>query len=162
MLVLAIDPGTEKSAVIGYASGGPVVTSYGIPRNGEVIELLRSSRIRVPYDHLAIEMVAAYGMTVGREVFETCVWIGRFIEAAAQPYTLIYRHDVKMNLCGTDRAKEKNVNQALRDRLGPVGTKRRPGPTYGMKTHLWSALAIAVTYCDLFTSGDLDTSGIPY
>jgi hypothetical protein len=36
------------------------------------------------------------------------------------------------------------VRQALIDRLGPQGTKKNPGPTYGMRSHLWAALAVAV------------------
>jgi len=27
---------------------------------------------------------------------------------------------------------------------GAVGTKKAPGPLYGVKTHMWSALAVAV------------------
>ena len=27
-------------------------------------------------------MVACYGMPVGKEVFDTCIWIGRFIQEA--------------------------------------------------------------------------------
>jgi len=96
---------------------------------------------------LAIEMIASYGMAVGREVFETCVWIGRFIEAWHSPddVRLIYRKDVKMYLCGTPRAKDANIRQALIDLLGPQGTKKQPGPTYGVKSHAWAALAVAVT-----------------
>jgi hypothetical protein len=36
------------------------------------------------------------------------------------------------------------VRQALIDRLGLQGTKKAPGPTYGIKSHEWAALAVAV------------------
>ena len=29
-----------------------------------------------------------------------------------------------------------------------VGTKKAPGPLHGVKSHLWSALALAVTHYD--------------
>ena len=97
--------------------------------------------------HVVVEMVASYGMPVGKEVFETCVWIGRFMQVWHDPdaVRLIYRRDVKLHLCGSARAKDGNIRQALIDKLGPQGTKKAPGPTYGVKSHAWAALALAVT-----------------
>jgi hypothetical protein len=80
--------------------------------------------------------------TVG--CFETCVWIGRFTEVARVEPTLCYRKDIKLFLCGTMRAKDANIRQALLDLIGPQGTKAQPGPTYGIKSHSWAALAVAV------------------
>lgn len=100
----------------------------------------------VAADRMAIEMVAHYGMPVGKEVFDTCVWIGRFLQVWPRPdeVELVYRGDVKLELCGTRRAKDPNVRQALIDRLGKPGTKKVPGATYGVTGHIWSALAVAV------------------
>jgi hypothetical protein len=42
------------------------------------------------------------------------------------------------------RAKDANIRQALLDLIGPQGTKAQPGPTYGIKSHTWAALAVAV------------------
>jgi len=42
------------------------------------------------------------------------------------------------------RAKDANIRQALLDLIGPQGTKKTPGPTYGIKSHTWAALAVAV------------------
>lgn len=81
------------------------------------------------YDLLVIEMIASYGMAVGQTVFETCVWIGRFVEIASFnniKFEYIYRKDEKMNLCYSMKAKDSNIRQALIDRFGPVGTKRNP------------------------------------
>jgi hypothetical protein len=74
-------------------------------------------------------------------------WIGRFQQAWRDPeeVRLVYRREVKLHLCGSMKAKDANVWQALIDKLGPVGTKACPGPLYGVKSHARSALAVAVT-----------------
>lgn len=143
MNIIAIDPGCTESAWLVYIGGK--IHDFGKHENEYVRDYLLCSP---PPDHLAVEMIASYGMPVGKEVFETCLWIGRFIEAWNKPYTLIYRKDVKMHLCGTTRAKDANVRQALIDRFGPPGTKGNPGATYGISKDVWSALAVAVTHCD--------------
>lgn len=139
--ILAIDPGTEESGWV-YFWNGKVVGS-GVDPNRDVLAKIRESGA----DVLAIEMVASYGMPVGREVFETCVWIGRMVESWRSPESvkLVYRKDVKLHLCGSPRAKDANIRQALIDRVGPQGVKASPGPTYGVKSHAWAALGVAVT-----------------
>ncbi len=137
--ILAIDPGTEQS---GWCLFNGTVLGSGVAPNAAILTLPRATTMT-----LAIEMVASYGMPVGREVFETVRWIGRFQQAwhAPEEVRLIYRRDVKLHLCGSMRAKDPHVWQALLDKLGPVGTKANPGPLYGVKSHARSALAVAVT-----------------
>jgi hypothetical protein len=139
--ILAIDPGTTESGWCLFEDGR--VTQSGIRTNEDIVADLDFDRICA--DELAIEMIASYGMPVGREVFETCVWIGRFIQASHWDFRLIYRRDVKMYLCNSAKAKDANVRQALIDKLGSVGTKKQPGPLYGVKSHAWAAVAVAVT-----------------
>jgi len=140
--ILAIDPGCTDSAWILYKDGE--IITFGKNLNSEVMNIVKFGNGQ----HLAVEMIASYGMPVGKEVFETCVWIGRFLEAWNGDHTLIYRKDVKMHLCGSMRAKDANIRQALIDRFGPAGTKKAPGGTYGISKDVWSALAVAVTYAD--------------
>ena len=144
-MILAIDPGTEQSGWCQF-SNGEVIAS-GVCPNSEMLLFLQKHIF--PY-RLAIEMVASYGMPVGREVFETCVWIGRFKQAWHDPdaVRLVYRRDVKLALCGSMKAKDANIRQALIDKLGPVGTKKVPGPLYGVKSHAWAAVAVAAVLGD--------------
>lgn len=136
--LLALDPGTTETAFVLW-DGARVLEAEHWPN-----EDIRQVLIGREYDFLAVEMIASYGMAVGREVFETCLWIGRFLEIARTETRLCYRRDVKLHLCQSPRAKDANIRQALIDRLGPQGTKAKPGPTYGMRSHLWAALAVAV------------------
>lgn len=147
--MLAIDPGTIQSAWVLYRDGD--VIDAGITENGEFI-----TRLHEFFGHsedMAVEMIASYGMPVGREVFETCLWIGRFIEhwlSLGGSHTLIYRKDVKMHLCQSMKAKDANIRQALIDLFGPgkelaIGKKASPGPLYGFKADMWAALGVAVT-----------------
>ena len=139
--ILAIDPGPTRSAFVRW-DGQRVIDSAWCD-NGEVRDVIAMNRRKGP---IAIEMIASYGMAVGADVFQTCVEIGRFVEVAEGHALLVFRRDVKMHLCGSARAKDANIRQALLDRLGPVGTKKAPGPLYGVKSHIWAALAVAITY----------------
>lgn len=145
-LILAIDPGTEQSGWCTFEASR--VVESGVSPNADVLQHIQQCRKWISLvDMLAIEMIASYGMAVGREVFETCVWIGRFQQAWRDPEAvrLIYRRDVKLHLCGSVKAKDANIRQALIDKLGPIGPKAAPGPLYGVKSHAWAAVAVAVT-----------------
>lgn len=135
--ILAIDPGPTHSAFVLF---NDTIADHGHVPNPEMRQIL----IGRDYDRVACEMIASYGMAVGASVFETCVWIGRFVEIARGDTQLCYRKDVKLHLCNSPRAKDANVRQALIDLLGPQGTKKNPGPTFGIKSHTWAALAVAV------------------
>tara|TARA_Y100001963_G_scaffold158965_1_gene260586 strand:+ start:124 stop:600 length:477 start_codon:yes stop_codon:yes gene_type:complete len=158
MLLLSIDPGSEQSGWVVYDSAydprtGCVVAA-GISPNAELLERVRGGGA----DQLVVEMIASYGMPVGREVFDTCVWIGRFWEAFPGERDRVYRKDVKMCVCSDPRAKDSNVRQALIDMFGPgrsraIGTKGEPGPLYGFKRDMWAALAVAVTWIEAGNGG---------
>jgi len=151
MLTLGIDPGTTQSGWV--LLGDNTVICSGVNQNDEVLGALENYYMEGA--DIAIEMIASYGMPVGREVFETCVWIGRFVQAWPQPQAvrLVYRKDVKLHLCGTPRAKDPNVRQALIDlypatgggKTPQIGTKSQPGPLFGVSSHAWPALGVAVT-----------------
>lgn len=148
-MILAIDPGTTESGWCLFA-GQKGVAMSGVDKNSALLGMLLQHDNWPQHDILAIEMIASYGMPVGREVFESCVWIGRFVQSWRAPddVRLIYRRDVKLHLCDSSKAKDTNIRQALIDRLGPIGTKKDPGPLYGVKSHAWAALAVAVTCFD--------------
>jgi hypothetical protein len=153
-LVLAIDPGTEESGWVIYDPVFHNVHSSAIAPNRDLVRYLRLGQNRWPSDFLAVEMIGHYGtgMAPGKEVYDTCVWIGRFVEAweAATGIRahLMLRNRVKLHLCGSARAKDPNIRAALIDKLGAPGTKKDPGPTYGIKSHLWAALGVAVAYSE--------------
>lgn len=144
-MILAIDPGTTESGYVRF--DGDRVWTCGVVGNETMLAWLDDTSHPAEGTTLAIEMIASYGMAVGREVFETCVWIGRFKQAWHDPEAvrLVYRKDVKLHLCGSPRAKDANIRAALIDMIGPAGTKKAPGPTYGVTKHAWAALAVAVT-----------------
>jgi hypothetical protein len=123
------------------------VLGSGVLANEAMLARVEEAGRSGEVDELALEMIASYGMAVGAEVFETVRWIGRMQQVWRDPEAvrLVYRRDVKLHLCGSARAKDQNVRQALIDSLGPVGVKKTPGPLYGVKSHAWSALAVAVT-----------------
>lgn len=161
MRILAIDPGPNASACLGW--DGEKVFNIGMFDNEEILN--STPFFGQMYDLITIEMIASYGMGVGKEVFETCVWIGRFIErcqSLACPFKLVYRLQIKTHLCHSARAKDSNIRQAIIDRFGgkdkAIGKKANPGPLWGVKSHLWAALALALFTQDLQGSGSPDSA----
>lgn len=153
--LLAIDPGNEQSAFVVLDVETCVPVAFGKEFNEELASRLASLVSRV--DHVVIEMVASYGMPVGKEVFETCVQIGRFMEiahAGGIDAERLYRLDVKLHLCHDSRAKDSNVRQALVDRFAPAasnhgkGSKADPSVFYGFARDTWAAMAIGVCFAD--------------
>lgn len=152
--ILAIDPGTTESAYVTYNASTATLIGLGKMPNNELRGVLAHRPWHDAPGVIVCEMIESYGMRfVGAETYETCVWIGRFI-AAAEPMRVerIFRTRVKEHLLGARKGKDSDVNQALADRFGGTaakGTKRAPGPLYGVAGDIWAALAVAVTWADL-------------
>lgn len=136
--VFAVDPGPKESAFVEW-DGDRIIQHDKQPN-----ECLLALRTRA---QPVIEMIASLGMPVGAEVFDTCIWIGKFMQAWGSA-ELMFRREVKLHLCNDSRAKDGNIRQALIDRLGAPGTKANPGVTYGISGDEWQALALAVTWWD--------------
>ena len=158
-LILGIDPGPTTSGVVLYDPGQRVVVEASATMDYNVLMFALEHGIyfgRECQPHIACEMIANMGMAVGKEVFETCVQIGRIswsIERKGGEVQKIKRTDIKLAICGTARAKDPNIRQALIDSIGAVGTKKAPGPLYGVTSHAWSALAVAVVAAQRIEKG---------
>lgn len=154
MKIMAIDPGNIESA---YCT---MFEDYR-PLNFEKIDNLHlaellESRYFASVDRFVIERVACYGMPVGREVFNTCEWIGRFTQIILSQYGrmphYILRMDEKMEICHDVRAGDSNIRRALIDRFAQhdlkngKGTKKNPDFFYGFAKDIWAAYAVGYTY----------------
>lgn len=156
--VFAIDPGPTQSTYVRavFTGGGGlldnevrIVGAASMPNE----ELCAMFKLPPDMDdtHVVCEMVACYGMPVGKETFETVRWIGRYeqrlLDNGLRFHTMNRLH-VKLAICNDSRAKDGNIRQGLINRYGEPGTKRAPGVLYGISGHAWQALALAVAYKD--------------
>lgn len=148
-MILAIDPGPEKSGVVVYDNDRKVIVESCIEENDRVICRMHTlSKIEV-----IIEWVEPYGARVGSTTFRTVYWIGRFAESARREvgdrWTLVSRRDLKRKWGLPMNATDTDIRNYILDMFGgirkvAVGTKKQPGPLYGLKGHCWQALALAL------------------
>lgn len=150
MIILSIDPGNEDSAYCFIEQDTVRPLLFDKSKNKLVLDIV----LRGEYDVLIIERIEAFGMPVGRSVFETCEWIGRFTQAAAAPVDYVYRKDEKLHICHDSRAKDTNIRRALIDRFAVhdlkngKGTKKNPDFFYGFRADCWAAYAVGLTYIE--------------
>mgnify|MGYP002507691156 CR=1 FL=1 len=148
MTIYAIDPGPVKSALVTLHDDGTVEASTW--PNQDLHAILATADPGI----LVIEMIASYGMPVGAEVFQTCVWIGRFYDTwdghgvNRQTATSLTRLQVKSAICHSGKANDANIRAALIDRFGGPSCIRKGGALYKVKGDEWAALAVACAYRD--------------
>lgn len=149
MRLLAIDPGNVLSAyVVVDEELRPL--SFGKVPNEDLLDIVRDEE----YDDIVVEMIASYGMPVGREVFDTCRMIGRIEERAVRPVHFVFRKDEKIAICGSMRATDATIRRALIDRFAKhdlktgKGSKSNPDWFFGFAKDVWSAFAVAMTYME--------------
>ena len=154
-LLLAIDPGPVESAYVLIDAETCLPHEVGKVPNTDVLDYL--AHLPMHTELAAIEMIASYGMPVGREVFETCVWIGRYVQCLDDAGVITVRtprQPVKLHHCHSARATDATIRQALVDRFAPgqpnhgKGTKGSPGFFHEFRADIWQAMALAVYTAD--------------
>ena len=146
MKLMAIDPGNTRTAwIILLANGRP--ESHGISENAELLNAFRFAFEEVT--DIAIEYFAPRGMPTSKEEMATIFYSGRLIQAAERTWHPITRLEEKIKVCGSAKAKDSNIRQALIDLYGgetAIGKKKTPGPLYGVSQDIWQALAVGVAH----------------
>lgn len=145
-MILGIDPGSEETAYALINDFGDVLEADKVP-NRDFRDYLETFPYR---PQVVIESIQFYGMTVGREVFETCYEIGRLIqicEAREFKCFLYPRPEYSKAICGVQKVNDAVLRQALLLRFG--------GDKKGEPLHLLkgnsdkrSAFAVAVYHLD--------------
>ncbi len=150
MIVFGIDPGSKKSGYVIF--DGTNILGKGELENEEIIKKMDDADEELPeVITVAIEQIRGYGLVCGDDTFDTCEWGGHYARYAMTlgcSVRMIPRKEIKKHLCGNTTTNDKYVRQALIDRLGEQGSKKNPGPTFGIAGHTWAALAVCVTCYD--------------
>lgn len=139
MITIGIDPGNKETAIVEIENGK--ITNHFYVKNDDAVAILESYYSGEKYS-VYCEMIASYGMPVGKSIFDTCLIIGRIIQVLPNA-KLITRNAVKNAICHNSKAKDSNIRQALIDIYGEAGTKKNQGATYGISGDKWAALAVA-------------------
>lgn len=160
-MIFAIDPGNKESAFVIVTDDLSKVINKGKVENEDLLDIICLVN---QVTHVAIEGIQSYGMPVGKEVFETCYFIGRLQETFLREHgkfpLMIYRKEEKICLCHSLKANDTNIRRALIDIYAPYtpnkgkGTKKSPGYFYGFKSDIYSALAVAHTYKKKYLDGE--------
>ena len=153
--VLAIDPGDVESAFVLMDSETLEPLEFAKLSNPALAAWMDTNYMDI--DEFVIERVQSYGMAVGKNVFRTCEWTGRFVQIV-YGYGIgakyVYRKDEKLHICHDSRAKDANIRRALIDRFAThdmkngKGTKDNPDFFYKFKADCWAAYAVGLTYIE--------------
>lgn len=176
--ILAIDPGTTESAYVVGTKDYGIISHAKVP-NAQIIDLIE----RGGCDVLVVECMEARTLNVtiskdgkkpppqkvGDETYETCYWIGRFMEAAYRKNMMVHRvrrgqeqHYIVPSTRNklprlpepVPKSKDAKIRAGLVMRFAKFDKKTGKGKAackdtfYGFKTDEWMAFAVLVVYLD--------------
>tara|TARA_R110000824_G_scaffold131994_1_gene294284 strand:- start:34 stop:528 length:495 start_codon:yes stop_codon:yes gene_type:complete len=153
VIVLGLDPGPANSGLVLYDSDArEVIEARKSITTADAMDLLTGVAGKFGIDLVAIERVQSYGIA-GASLLRTAE-VGGMLHQCASNLGLdvvwLYRREVLRGLDVTGKGnRDSLVRQRLieihgGDRASAVGTKAKPGPLYGVASHAWAALSVAV------------------
>lgn len=122
--VIAIDPGTTESGYVVW--NGVEIEAEDIIHNEIMIEMLEDWGDS--NTTLVIEQIKSYGMPVSDSIFDIVFWAGRFCQAWPGEFRRFQDF------------RSSSIFAMIRRRMIQTSDLK------GLKTHLWSAFALAVYY----------------
>ena len=137
MKILGIDAGTTKSGYMIVSTDvvkkdTPQPLAWGHVDNNIILDIISDfAKGSSKNKRIALEGVESYGMPIGKDTIKTIMYIGRFQQQSQienVKYSTLNRSDIKLFLCNTKRANDKNVRQSIIDIYGgnnvAIGGKR--------------------------------------
>jgi len=160
MRILAIDPGPKTCGVVLYDTAEARVLDADKARTVEDVlaQITRMAASGASIDLVACERVQSYGIS-GAHLLQTAEIFGRVWDRAhwhGLPFAPLYRREVlrELDLLGARGNRDAAVRERMIEMHGgtkraAVGVKASPGPLYGVSSHAWQALGLAVAVASL-------------
>jgi hypothetical protein len=156
--VLALDPGTTHTGWVLVDSETGAILGHDKNDNRSLRGVMVNLPGALAPDLVLIEAMSPRGQRLGIETMEALRWSGRLEEAARPtPVIRISRDAVKRTLLGAANVKgaDAAIRQVLIDRYGgaggrqsAVGTRKDPGPLFGITADRWAALGLFCAWQD--------------
>ena len=154
-ILVGIDPGPTTSGLVVYLLGpsgpGRVVRAYA---SADIVQVRSEISLASEVDGEDVVECTQAGPPSGA-VVKTTEIVGRILERCevegipCHPY---YRREVLQALgCARKGNKDSLVRLAMielhgGDKRTAVGTKKQPGPLYGVTSHAWQALGVIAAH----------------
>jgi len=156
MLILGIDPGPRSSGLVLYAwdQTGPGVVVQSI-KDATLDTVRKFIDDLADMEDAVVVVERTQAGPPSTQVVLTTEVVGRIMErcdAQNVRYDTYYRRDVLQALaCARIGNKDSLVRMACielhgGDKATAVGTKKNPGPLYGVSSHAWQALGVVCAH----------------
>lgn len=156
MIILSIDPGSEKSGFVVFDSKTKEINEMGILRNEVLKDKLALYDIceEIPPEEIILIIETMGYVNGGQSVVDTLIWVGKFEEAWGREYAELTRTKIKSILKASGKNADGKVRKAVISmypakgggNCPQIGIKDDRGLLYGVKDHIWQALGAGIAW----------------